>query len=317
MAVVTVLMPVYNAEKFLGEAIESILSQTFTDFDFLIIDDASTDRSASIIEGYSDPRIRVVRNEVNLGISGTLNKGIELSHTELIARMDADDISHPTRLQKQINYFEQHADCALLSTWTRIITEDKKEVKAEKFKTEYYYYNLNFDCWIYHPTVMYKRSAVLDVGGYSTRYGEDFDLFWKLTRKYPFGNIEEVLLDYRVTSQSLHQVTHKKEYDEAVSEQVARNIRFYTGEDFEINKEDILFFQFNIDPLVKQNVFAIVTALNKFNRVNAAIVAKQDVAKDRQHVIEAIFYRKRFLWSLLRQRLSFPVYAFVRLFAGK
>ncbi len=84
---ITVLMPVYNAEKFLGEAIESILNQTLTDFQFLIIDDASTDSSVEVINSYSDPRIRLIRNKENLGISATLNKGIEMASTELIALM--------------------------------------------------------------------------------------------------------------------------------------------------------------------------------------------------------------------------------------
>src|SRR5688572_1207623 len=93
---ITVLMPVYNAAHFLQEAMDSILSQTFTDFEFLIIDDGSTDNSLSIIQGYHDHRIKLIRNAKNLGISETLNKGIELSTCELIARMDADDISMPT-----------------------------------------------------------------------------------------------------------------------------------------------------------------------------------------------------------------------------
>ncbi len=97
----TVLMPVYNAEKFLGEAIESILNQTFTDFEFLIIDDGSTDSTIKIIESYTDSRIRLFKNQENLGISATLNKGIEMASTELIARMDADDISYSSRIQKQ------------------------------------------------------------------------------------------------------------------------------------------------------------------------------------------------------------------------
>src|SRR5690242_19294735 len=92
---VTVLMPVYNAEKYLAEAIDSILQQTLTNFEFIIIDDGSSDRSISIIQSYNDPRIRFIRNEQNMGISKTLNRGIEMAAAELIARMDADDISYP------------------------------------------------------------------------------------------------------------------------------------------------------------------------------------------------------------------------------
>src|SRR5688572_25142970 len=108
---VTVLMPVYNAEKYLKEAIDSILQQTLTDFEFLIIDDGSTDASVRIIRSYADSRIRLVQNETNAGITVTLNKGIELAKAPLIARMDADDISYPMRLQRQYDFFLAHPYC--------------------------------------------------------------------------------------------------------------------------------------------------------------------------------------------------------------
>ena len=101
MARLSVLMPVYNAEKFLAEAIDSILQQSFSDFEFIIIDDCSTDSSVAIIESYKDVRIRLYRNDSNSGISYSLNRGIELATTELIARMDADDVSYPQRMQIQ------------------------------------------------------------------------------------------------------------------------------------------------------------------------------------------------------------------------
>ncbi|MBA3284207.1 MAG: glycosyltransferase family 2 protein, partial [Nitrosopumilus sp.] len=103
MPKVTVLMPVYNASAYLHDAIQSILNQTFQDFEFLIIDDGSSDNSEIIIKGYKDKRIRFIKNEQNIGISATLNKGIELASCELIARMDADDVSYPKRLEKQYN----------------------------------------------------------------------------------------------------------------------------------------------------------------------------------------------------------------------
>ena len=126
---VTVLMPVYNAERFLREAIDSILGQSFKHFEFLIIDDGSTDASADIIASYRDSRIRFVRNRTNLGITPTLNKGIALASCELIARMDADDISHPQRLQKQFGYMKRNPECALLSSWARVISEDGKFIR--------------------------------------------------------------------------------------------------------------------------------------------------------------------------------------------
>src|SRR3712207_1463638 len=116
---VTVLMPVFNAEKYIRKSIESILNQTFKSFEFLIIDDGSRDNSAGIVRSYADSRIRFIQNDKNLGITATLNKGIELASCELIARMDADDFSYPQRLERQYAYFQKHPDCALVSCWTR------------------------------------------------------------------------------------------------------------------------------------------------------------------------------------------------------
>src|SRR6476469_4762791 len=179
---ITVLMPVYNAERFLREAIDSILQQTLSYFEFLIIDDGSTDNSVAIIKSYGDARISFIQNEKNLGISATLNRGLELASCELIARMDADDISYPERLQKQYDFFETNKDVALLSTWAREVSETGELVYTARWRPPFFYYNLTFECWIYHPTVMYRRSAVLDVGAYSPPYSEDYALWWYLSR---------------------------------------------------------------------------------------------------------------------------------------
>ena len=127
---ITVLMPVFNAEKFLNIAINSVLDQTFSSFEFLIIDDGSTDNSVQIIRSYSDDRIRLIQNKTNEGISASLNKGVLLSTTELIARMDADDICYPERLEKQYNFFLNNTDCTLLSTSVREISKDGDPIKT-------------------------------------------------------------------------------------------------------------------------------------------------------------------------------------------
>src|SRR5580698_9685158 len=105
---VTVLMPVYNGEKYIKEALESILQQTFIDFEFLIINDGSTDNSVSIIKSFNDNRIRLIHNEKNSGLVYSLNKGIGLSNGEYIARMDCDDVSIPERLEKQVGFLNSN-----------------------------------------------------------------------------------------------------------------------------------------------------------------------------------------------------------------
>jgi len=300
----TVLMPVYNAEKYLAEAMDSILAQTLENFEFLIIDDGSKDRSIDIIRSYNDPRIRIIQNETNLGISKTLNKGIGLATAELIARMDADDISYPERLKKQFDYFTNHPDCALLSTWAKMITEDKQHIRTEKYKSRFYYYNLTFECWMFHPTVMYSKAAAMKVGCYSVPYAEDFELFWQLSRKFRIHNLEEVLVDYRITSQSLHQVTRKKEYDEAMDEQILRNIHYFTGDDFSINWEEIECLRFNFIPLMQQgSVNAIVECLRKLEYINKCIFVTPNVNFILHDLKEAAYFKKEYIIRYFRRNL--------------
>ena len=301
-ALLTVLMPVYNAERFLKEAIDSILAQTFTAFEFIIINDASTDSSAAIIQSYTDPRIRYIRNETNLGISATLNRGIELSTTEWIARMDADDISYPGRLEKQFAFCKQHPECALISCWTRVITEDKQIVRTETYNSRYYYYNLTFECWIYHPSILFKKSAAR----YTVPYAEDFELFWQLLRKYKIGNVPEVLLDYRITSASLHQVIKKKEYEEALEEQVIRNIHFYAP-GLQLSSAELECLRHNFEPLLRENkVSSIVNCLQKLEVINRGILSTENVNNDPVAIKEAAFFKRLFILTYFSGNLSKP-----------
>ena len=292
----TVLMPVYNASPYLREAMDSILQQTFSEFEFLIIDDGSTDESVSIIEKYNDPRIRFLKNERNIGISATLNKGIEIANCELIARMDADDISYPERLQKQFDYMTSHPDCALLSTWARVITHEKKFVRLEKYRSNFYHYNLTFECWMYHPTVLFRRKPVVDVGMYSMPYSEDYDLFWKLSMKYPIYNLAEALVDYRLSPTSLNTVTKKVEYDIANEQNVLRNIRYYMGGDFELSKPCLECLRHNFLPMLADgNPQKILKCLETLDLITQAILKKNDSVVDGDSIKQAAYFKKRFI----------------------
>ncbi|MFC0771498.1 glycosyltransferase family 2 protein [Terrimonas alba] len=301
---VTVLMPVYNAERFLSEAIDSILNQTFADFEFLILDDGSTDSSVKIINSYCDQRIVLVQNETNLGITASLNKGINLARAGLIARMDADDISYPDRLQKQYTYLNEHPDCALVSTLARVITEDKQTVYIDKTDSNYFYYNLTFCSPIYHPSVMYRKTAVQDVGMYTVPYSEDFELFWLLSRRYKIYNLPEVLLDYRNNPQSLHQVTKRKEYTEAAFQQTTRNLRFYAGENYSIAKDYVNCFQYDIEPLLKQRkIGRIVKCFRELEFITERIIGTENVNRDIKNIRKAALYKRRFTLTLILKQL--------------
>jgi glycosyltransferase involved in cell wall biosynthesis len=314
MPTLTVLMPVYNSAKFLDQAIESILNQSLKDFEFIIIDDCSTDNSVAIIEGYNDTRIRFYKNESNLGISATLNKGIELANSEWIARMDSDDISYPDRLQRQYDFISQHPEGALFSCWARVIDQEGRFVRQDNFRSEYYYYNLTFICWIYHPTVIYRKTAVKEVGMYSVPYAEDFELFWQLSRKYKIYNIAEVLLDYRVTDQSLHQVLRKNEYRHAQMDQLLRNFRFFAGNNYFLPQSYIDCLQHNFQPLLAENSVAkIISCIYELDFLTDCILKKENVNRDVEAIKAAAFYKRRFIISFFADNL--PVYKSVLLLA--
>ena len=315
--ILTVLMPVYNAEKYLAEAIDSILQQTFSDFELLILDDGSIDSSIQIINAYTDPRIRLIKNETNLGISATLNKGIEMCSTELIARMDADDISYPGRLQKQYDFFLMNPDCSLLCTWAREITSGKQPFVTEMLNSDFYYYVLTFQCCIYHPTVMYKRSAVMSVGMYNTPYSEDFELWWQLTRRYKVHSLHDVLLDYRLSEESLCRITKKSEYETTQYAQVLRNIHYYTGYNYSLTYNEVECFRFNCMPLLKENsVDAIIQCLDKLAHITNMILKKENVNLIKENIKQAAIEKRASIYNYFSIHLPFRMFSLLLLRTG-
>lgn len=280
-------MPVFNAQRFLAEAIESVLNQSFDDFEFLIIDDGSTDRSADIIRSFTDHRIRFIQNEKNLGIMATLNRGIEMASAELIARMDADDICLPTRFERQLAFVNQHPDGVLFSCWAEEVTEDKALFKLERYDPDHYYYNLTFSCWTYHSTLVYKREAVKSVGMYTVPYAEDFELIWQLTRRYRFYAQPEVLLKYRISGQSLSHGKKKKEYDTAFQQQLRRNIDYYhPSPERPIMDWQLQVFGSNAVPK-NINLSMAVACLKTLKDVSKSIQSTSNVNLVENHVIAA------------------------------
>lgn len=304
---VTVLMPVFNASRYLREAINSILNQTLTDFEFLIIDDGSTDDSTTIINTYNDARIRLLVNDQNSGISATLNRGIKEATCNLIARMDADDISYPDRLQKQVEYMEANPDCGLLSSWARVVNDDLTPVRLEKYHHEFYYYNLNFECWIYHPTVIFRRHAVENAGMYSNPYSEDYDLFWKIAREFRIHNLDEPLIDYRLSSTSLNTITKKTEYDIANRENVLRNLRYYMGPEYTLPEDwlQCLRHDFSLITGNKSNK-PILACLRELDRITIAISRTPNINLNIDDVFHAARHKKDFIIEQIFH--SLPIY---------
>ncbi len=215
MPQISCVMPIFNGVIYLEEAIQSILGQSFSDFELLLIDDCSTDHSVAVMEKMSqlDSRIRILKNEVNLGLPATINLGIRNSKGEFVARMDQDDISEPTRFQKQFDFLRSHAEIDIVGSWWEYFPKSI----VLKMPTDHcgikMYSVLNNPMG--HPTVLFRKKEVIEkVGFYDvTAFPvEDYEFWCRGLDRVQFANIGEVLLKYRIhEAQSSNQKSDKQQ----------------------------------------------------------------------------------------------------------
>lgn len=204
---ITVLLPVYNAEAFVGEAIESILLQTFTDFELLIINDGSTDGSKKIIESFKDQRIRFVDNEKNIKLIATLNKGIDLAKGKYIARMDADDISLPNRLEMQFRFMENHPDVGICGTGFETFGKEQKVVKYPE-RDEDIRTMMLYQIPLCHATAILRRKVFINANLFFNSkflHAEDYELWTRVADYTKLANIQDVLYMVRTHKGSVSQ----------------------------------------------------------------------------------------------------------------
>lgn len=205
---VSVLMPVYNGQDYLREAIESILWQTYANFELIIIDDGSVDSSRAIIKDYSDPRIVYVE-QANMGSPQTLNKGLSMARGEFIARQDHDDISDPERLRRQVDFLERCGDVGLVGTWSKIIVDGDlvSRVHRHPVDDQELQFELLFGNPFVHSSVMLRKEVFDRIGGYATdrrrQPPDDYELWSRVARNYRIANIPEYLVQYREVSSSI------------------------------------------------------------------------------------------------------------------
>lgn len=241
---ISVVMTVFNAEPFLKEAIDSILGQSFEDFEFIIIDNASADRSRNIIASYKDSRILFIENERNLGQSKALNIGIRKARGEFIARMDADDISLPRRFQEQYDYLQKNGSIAVVGSWYLEIDEKGRTIREFRLPTDPWEIKtyligssaLSYHC-IPHPIVLMRKQALLDAGLYNEGYiVQDFDLWVRISRKYLLSNLGKVLFKYRINSSS-QSMKLAGDFKKDCRSIIEENIKYFYPE---INNKDFI-----------------------------------------------------------------------------
>ena len=280
--VVSVVMSVYNAEKYLDAAIRSILEQTYNNFEFIIINDGSNDRSLEIIKKYKneDDRIVLISRE-NRGLISSLNEGIVKARGEYIVRMDADDISLPFRIEKQLQVMEHEKDIVVCGSWINIFGENINEKVARYFEYDKQIKaNLLVSCCFAHPSVMIRKDVFTNNNIlYDERFknAEDYYLWTQLAKVGKFYNIPEILLKYRFLETSITRLSDKdcsKRYN------VLKDIfkEALKAVDLNISEEDMrIHFIISDNARIKNNKIELKRIKNYFDRILKASENKKVV----------------------------------------
>ena len=221
MPTVSVVMPVFNCEAYVAEAIHSILDQTSPDWELIVIDDASKDHSVTVVESFKDPRVRLFQNHQNRGVAFSLNRGLQEARGEFIARMDADDISKPHRLATQVGFLREHPKVGICGSWVECFGQGRSFKITWPVGTDCVRSYMLFDTPLAHPAVCMRHSVLQES---QLKYDEqlqaaqDYDLWCRLADWTQLDNISQVLLSYRLHRES---VTHSRQ---GVSDRIATSI---------------------------------------------------------------------------------------------
>jgi hypothetical protein len=285
---VTVLMPVYNGQRYLPEAMESILGQTFTDFEFLILNDGSTDSSREIICSFDDSRVRFVDNPTNMGLAKSLNSGLKISEGELIARQDADDISLPNRLERQVAYFNDHPDLGLLGTWAEAIEERGRVLWkiCPPAAPSLLKWRMLFKNNIIHTSVMFNKEKVIKLGGYNSNiaFAQDYDLWTRIMMRYEIAQLPEVLIHLRDHSDHIT-AKHLRDQKESENHSVHRNIQHLLQNEISLEDSEALGLTIEDRPITNpmqlkraadllQDLYAIALKQWSFDSESVTIITK-------------------------------------------
>ena len=199
---ISVILPVYNGEEHLTECIESVLSQTYDNLEFIIVDDASTDNTLNILRKFAaiDSRIKIFQHTINQKQTAAANTAIKNARGDYLARMDADDVALPSRLKKQVEFMQKNPDIGLLGSWVHLIDDNGKPYYVLKTNTSQGYlgWSLLFDTSFAHSSVMMRKDIIKQVGFYQSAEAEDYDLGSRINRLAKVANIPEILQQKRV-----------------------------------------------------------------------------------------------------------------------
>lgn len=259
---VTVLMAAYNGEKSIRKTIESVLGQTFQDFEFLIIDDCSTDKMSEIIQAYRDPRLVISANTTNLGQINSLNRGLEKAKGIYIARTDSGDISLPARLERQVAYLETHPQVVVVGTGAVRYDSQGRTIDVLRMpgSPELMRRMAVITSPIIHVSVLMQKSIILQYGGYQPAYhiSADYELWSRLLQdNLPLANLPEILVGYEVSPTSLGNVTKGGILIAEASKIIQSNMAAFARRSVSLKQaEDIYkFFMLDMDILSQDEIY--------------------------------------------------------------
>ena len=324
MKKLAVLMPTYNCAKYLKESIDSILNQTYSDFDFYVYDDCSTDATSQIVSSYSDTRIFYIKNAKNIGIAKTLNLGLEklLSAYEYIARMDADDWSYPERFQTQIDFMDQNPKIALSGTQAFWL-HDMDEVKFVNWlQPENYTYiklYLLFSASFGHQTIIF-RSEIISQNNFryniNVKTCEDWDLWTKIVKEHVIVNLPYFLVKNRIVSTSNHRSTENKNLHLKERSIIISN--YWKTFNIDLTHEQVFEYYYSNDSTVNENFHTKLKILiDSFNDLflNHAVNLENEDQKNFSYLLarKILDFWKRstvsryspFVWFVLLTKVRF------------
>jgi len=212
---ISVVMPVHNNEQFIKEAITSILKQSYSNFELIIVDDGSTDKSNKIIASFSDKRIKIIRNKQNLGLTRSINIALKEATGNFLARMDGDDVSYPERFELQLKAFRERKDLFLVGAQADLIKENGEKIKTTNMPTDYESLRkvvIRYNPFI-HPTLMFRRLLLEEIGFYNEnfRYAQDYDFILRALKNHRCQNLDQPLLALRLTTRSTSLARHRQQ----------------------------------------------------------------------------------------------------------
>lgn len=303
-------MSVFNGEKYLREAVDSILNQTYSDFEFIIIDDGSTDHTSKILNAYDDHRIKIL-SQNNMGLTKSLNRGLRGAKGIYIARMDADDVSHPERLKHQVEFMDNHSNCVVLGTQAVVMREDGGKIYESRLPLDDRTLRggLPMKCPFYHGSVMFRRDEAIHCGGYPEKvfhYLEDI-IFWnRIARQGEFINLPATFYFYRNVPGSIN--VHSQRTSYKIKEIIQR-----AAESDDIDESDIKFINSLIEKKKRMNHQAYY-----YLKIGKDYLERTDRLKDSRYFLLKAIGKAPLMWNAwFNLGLSFVPSSFIKLWKLK